>query len=122
MASNRTAIATTVYSLLRVFSRTPVLIIQAKFLRFGTYPLSNQLGNATQQQVELSTFMQRTWSNFAKDPSAGVGWPSIGSVRGGELGILGANGFSGVIVRRTIEADYPCALYFTGEDALGLSH
>ncbi|CAF1552733.1 unnamed protein product [Adineta steineri] len=51
---------------------------------FGTY---NQHG-ATQQQIQLSNFMQTAWANFAKNPSGGPGWNSISS---GTLGELGAN-------------------------------
>ncbi|KAH7372010.1 carboxylesterase [Pyrenochaeta sp. MPI-SDFR-AT-0127] len=78
---------------------------------FGTYPLSNQFGTATQQQIHLSAFMQKTWANFAKQPSGGVGWPKIGSAFGKELGLLGADGSSGVTVVNKIVADYPCLLY-----------
>ncbi|CAF0916223.1 unnamed protein product [Rotaria sordida] len=51
---------------------------------FGTY---SQHG-ATQQQIQLSNFMQTAWANFAKNPSGGPGWNTISS---GTLGELGAN-------------------------------
>jgi carboxylesterase 2 len=89
---------------------------------FGTYPLSNQFGTATQQQIQLSGFMQNVWANFAKNADAGVGWPKIGSALGNELGVLGASGSSGVTVRNTAVADYPCGLYLGLEGALALSY
>lgn len=75
---------------------------------FGTYPVSNQFGSVTTQQIELSSFMQKTWASFANDPSGGVGWPKVGSAFGKELGLLGSNGGSGVNVVNTLVADYPC--------------
>ncbi|KNG49934.1 liver carboxylesterase 1 precursor [Stemphylium lycopersici] len=87
---------------------------------FGTYPLSNQYGSATQQQIQLSTFMQKTWANFAKKPRSGVGWPKVGSF-GPDLGVLGRNGDSGVLVRSKLEFDYACPIYAPIEDLLGLS-
>ncbi|KAH6615069.1 liver carboxylesterase 1 precursor [Boeremia exigua] len=77
---------------------------------FGTYPLSNEAGVATTQQIELSAFMQKTWADFAKNPDRGVGWPKVGSAFGMELGLLGSDGSSGVDVVHTITADYPCLL------------
>ncbi|KAL1796004.1 hypothetical protein ACET3X_006228 [Alternaria dauci] len=88
---------------------------------FGMYPLSNQFGTATQQQIQLSAFMQKTWANFAKNPAGGVGWPKVGSAFGKELGVLGKDGSSGVTVRPLLEADYACPLYAGIEDVLGLS-
>ncbi|KAF2035410.1 liver carboxylesterase 1 precursor [Setomelanomma holmii] len=88
---------------------------------FGTYPLSNQFGTATQQQIDLSAFMQKTWANFAKNPSGGVGWPEVLSF-GNELGVLGYSGSSGLTVRSKLESDYPCPLYAGIEDLLGLSY
>lgn len=75
---------------------------------FGTYPISNQFGTVTTQQIDLSAFMQKTWAGFAKNPSGGVGWPKIGSALGKELGLLGSDGSSGVNVVNTLVADYPC--------------
>lgn len=89
---------------------------------FGTYPLSNQFGTATTQQIDLSAFMQRTWADFAKNPSGGVGWPKVGSALGKELGLLGSNGSSGVTVVNTLVADYPCALYAPIADALKINY
>ncbi|KAE8165726.1 alpha/beta-hydrolase [Aspergillus tamarii] len=45
---------------------------------FGTYPLENEKGKATEEQVELSAYMQHVWASFAKDPSAGPGWAKVG--------------------------------------------
>ncbi|KAJ6118230.1 alpha/beta-hydrolase [Penicillium samsonianum] len=38
---------------------------------WGTYMMSNQLGDATPTQEALSMYMQTAWAGFAKDPSAG---------------------------------------------------
>jgi carboxylesterase type B len=88
---------------------------------FGTYPLSNEFGTATQQQIQLSAFMQKTWANFAKNPTGGIGWPKVGSASGKELGVLGKDGSSGVTIRPLLEADYACPLYAGIEDVLGFS-
>jgi carboxylesterase type B len=88
---------------------------------FGTYPLSSQFGTVTQQQIQLSAFMQKIWANFAKNSAGGVGWPKVGSGVGRELGVLGKDGSSGVTLRPLLEADYACLLYAGIEDALGLS-
>lgn len=89
---------------------------------FGTYPLSNQYGTATQQQIQLSAFMQGAWAKMAKNPSAGPGWPKITPLGGVELGDLGLWNSSGVTVVNTVNADYPCAAYLALEDVLGLSY
>lgn len=59
-------------------------------LIFGTYPRDNQ---TTTQQVRLSRFMQRSWADFAKDPSNGPGWASVNNTSQG-LEVLGANGIA----------------------------
>lgn len=58
---------------------------------------------------------------MARNPSAGPGWPKIGSNSGNELGELGLNGTSGVMVDNLLKADYPCAVYLGIEDLLGIS-
>jgi len=59
---------------------------------FGTYPLVNQLGSATADQIALSKAMQGIWAGFVKNPSAGPGWPKLGSTMDGkELGVLGGS-------------------------------
>lgn len=88
---------------------------------FGTYPLSNQFGTATTQQIDLSAFMQKTWASFAKNPSGGVGWPKVGKLLGKEeLGLLGSKGSSGLSVNKLV-ADYPCGLYAPIGDVLKLN-
>lgn len=89
---------------------------------FGTYQLSNQFGTATPQQIQLSAFMQNVWANFTKNADAGVGWPKIGSAFGLELGVFGASESSGVTVKSTMVADYPCGLYIGLANALNLSY
>ncbi|BFZ55295.1 hypothetical protein PYCC9005_002335 [Savitreella phatthalungensis] len=46
---------------------------------FGTYPTSNIYGSATQNQINLSTYMRRAWGNFAKSRNPGADWPSYAS-------------------------------------------
>lgn len=59
---------------------------------FGTYPLVNALGAATADQIALSKTMQGIWAGFVKNPSAGPGWPKLGSTMNGqELGVLGGS-------------------------------
>ncbi|KAF1364826.1 liver carboxylesterase 1 precursor [Lizonia empirigonia] len=88
---------------------------------FGTYPVSNQFGTVTPQQIALSAFMQKTWAGFAKNPADGVGWARVGSAFGQELGLLGSNGASGVKVVNSLLADYPCAFYEPIADLLKLN-
>jgi carboxylesterase 2 len=63
--------------------------------------------------------MQHLWANFARGvrPS----WPRIGSAAGIELGELGLAGSSGEMTSNVLVADYPCALYATLDDVLGIS-
>jgi carboxylesterase 2 len=91
---------------------------------FGTYPLTSEYGTANQQQVDLSAFMQEVWANFAKDPGAGVGWPSVQPLNllAKDLGVLGKYGSSGVTVRPRTEADFACPIYAPIDDAVGLSY
>lgn len=88
---------------------------------FGTYPLLNEFGTATQQQIDLSAFMQKTWANFAKSPNSSPGWPKILSI-GNELGALGKDGSSGVTVISKLGADYACPLYAGIAELLGVSY
>ena len=79
---------------------------------WGTYPLTNQLGSATPDQVALSKYMQGAWAGFAKNPSNGPGWPKLGSAFGVELAALGGKEAPGG--EKTVpllQADYSCALY-----------
>jgi len=79
---------------------------------WGTYPLANAWGIATPTQVALSEYMQGVWAGFAKDPSAGPGWPKLGSARGKELGELGnpqKNARGGKTIQLN-KADHACAL------------
>nr|POE87503.1 acylcarnitine hydrolase [Quercus suber] len=78
---------------------------------FGTYPLSNALGNATNTQVALSKYLQGVWAGFAKDPVAGVPWPKLGSNNDVELGLLGASTApTGHHTVPLATADQPCTL------------
>jgi len=78
---------------------------------FGTYPLVNELGTATADQIALSKYMRKVWADFAKNPSAGAPWPKLGSHAGIELGILGgAQNKSGESTQSLLVADTPCIL------------
>lgn len=89
---------------------------------FGTYPVSNQFGAVTTQQIDLSAFIQKTWAGFAKNPAGGVGWPRVGSAFGRELGLLGSKGSKGVTVVNTFVADYPCLVYAPIGNALKFNY
>lgn len=76
---------------------------------WGTYPLENDLGPATPTQVALSKYMQGVWAGFAKNPSAGPGWPALRTNLGKELGILGGKDVpAGEETVPLLTADYPC--------------
>ncbi|KAI5241312.1 alpha/beta-hydrolase [Aureobasidium subglaciale] len=78
---------------------------------FGSYPLVNEKGVASQDQIQLSALMQTIWTNFAKNPYAGPGWPKISKSLTNELGLLGgALNSSGLQIIPTFTADYPCGI------------
>lgn len=78
---------------------------------FGTFPLVNEYGPATPDQIQLAGYVQKTWANFAKDPSAGPGWPRLGSAGGKELGLIGGEGNpTGEQTVDLFVADYPCLI------------
>lgn len=74
---------------------------------FSTY---NQ-PTATAQQYALSEYMRGSWARFAKAPMMGPGWGAVGTFNGTDLGMLGADGSSGVIVVSPDEVDARCSLY-----------
>ncbi|KAF2650147.1 alpha/beta-hydrolase [Lophiostoma macrostomum CBS 122681] len=81
---------------------------------FSTYPTEN----ATAQEYALSNFMRGTWARFAKDPLAGPGWNAVGTgsdyyeaAADLDLGVIGANGSSGVTVVRQSEVDIRCKFW-----------
>lgn len=53
----------------------------------------------TQAQIQLSKYMRKAWTDFAKNPTAGPGWPALGTNGGIELQNLGADGGSGVVLQ-----------------------
>ncbi|KAJ9657317.1 hypothetical protein H2201_008221 [Coniosporium apollinis] len=73
---------------------------------FGTYPREG----ATEQQVELSKYMQTAWANFAKDPAKGPGWPKLRS-QVLDLQDLGGRGSSGGFNIAEEAVDFRCAIY-----------
>lgn len=79
---------------------------------WGTYPLDNQFGAVTQDQIALSKYMQGVWSDFAKNPSAGAPWPKLGSAFGKELGVLGGKKVpAGEETKSLLSSDAPCAVF-----------
>ncbi|KAL0936343.1 para-nitrobenzyl esterase (carboxylesterase) [Colletotrichum truncatum] len=91
---------------------------------FGTYPLYSKFGSVTDQQIKLSSYMQKLWSGFAKKPSDGMAWPKVSVLGIGlELGVLGsAASTAGVSKILPALADYPCAAYWALEDMMGFSY
>ena len=78
---------------------------------WGTYPLTNQFGSATKDQIALSKYMQGVWAGFAKDPTS-IPWPKLGSANGVELGVLGSKNAPGAEeTKPLISSDAPCAVF-----------
>lgn len=73
---------------------------------WGTFPLRNQLGQATEQQRQLSAYMQGVWSNFAKNPAKGTGWPTVGALR--DLAVIGNSGSTGQTTVSSAAAEPAC--------------
>lgn len=66
----------------------------------------------TQQEVALAKFMQTKWADFAKEPTAGPGWPQIGgkmSLTVAELG--GEQSPTGQTLMAPKDLDEHCFLY-----------
>lgn len=72
---------------------------------FGTYPKQG----FTEQQVELSAFMMKAWTSFAKNPSQGPGWERLDD--GDDYGVLGLDGDAGVQLRERDIADFNCDVF-----------
>jgi hypothetical protein len=67
--------------------------------------------------------MQKAWTDFAKDPAAGPGWPKLGSNKGVELGVLGGmNAPAGESTENLLVADYACPLFDPVLVAAGLAY
>ncbi|QIW96262.1 hypothetical protein AMS68_001780 [Peltaster fructicola] len=79
---------------------------------FGTYPVKNQFGSVTPDQISLANYMQGAWASFAKDPSKGPGWNQYGK-NFNDLAILGGvNNTAGLSQQNEIlTADYPCVVF-----------
>jgi carboxylesterase 2 len=81
------------------------------FQVFGSYPLHNEHGTASSDQIELSVLMQTVWSDFAKNPHLGPGWDKISTNFVNQLGLFGgARNPSGLQIIPTGSADYACGL------------
>ncbi|KAJ5488048.1 carboxylesterase [Penicillium desertorum] len=89
---------------------------------FGTYPLKNDHGKATEQQIRLSAHMQHVWAEFAKNPDKGPGWAKVqpnSSDR--SLADFGSNGSSKHAVVPWSSVDAACKLVQTYSDLLGFA-
>lgn len=77
---------------------------------FGSYPLQNENGKATSDQIKLSALMQTVWTNFAKDPHCGPGWPQISTNSiNNKFGLFGGvRNSSGLQIIPTLTADFAC--------------
>ena len=69
-----------------------------------------------EQEVRLSSFMQKAWANFAKNPSAGPGWEAVNG--GDELTCLGCRddedggqGENGISIVSVETVDTRCSWY-----------
>ena len=73
---------------------------------FGTYAAQN----ATEQEIELSAFIQKAWATFAKNPSSGPGWKAL-DASGDDLACLGCDGSGGVQIIARDVVDSRCSQY-----------
>jgi carboxylesterase type B len=74
---------------------------------FGTYNTTD----ATQQEIELSAFMQKAWADFTKNPEAGPGWVALNGTAEDEIACLGCNGNSGATFVLEGTLDQRCPLF-----------
>jgi carboxylesterase type B len=84
---------------------------------FGTYAT----GNATDQEVALSKYMQHAWASFAKNPDGGPGWPQMGTNGGLELADIGSGNSSGENNITFWEADSYCDTLLEYAELLGFA-
>jgi carboxylesterase 2 len=89
---------------------------------FGTYPLSSSGGNVTPAQIALSKYMRGEWTDFAKNPTAGPGFPAIGTNWGFELQNYGPDGSSTGKLQSLLSVDLACPLYNVIDLAMGLGY
>lgn len=74
---------------------------------WGTYPREG----ATDQQIELSRYLQEAWADFVKDPSGkGPGWELV-TLEGDNIACVGCNGTIEAMVLESADVDSRCALY-----------
>ncbi len=79
---------------------------------FGTYDASK----TDERQRQFSSFMRRTWANFAKDPEKGPGWDAIGGA-GNDVAVLGHEPSQAKMISRA-ELDKRCAVFQPIYDAV----
>jgi carboxylesterase type B len=67
---------------------------------------------ATDQEVAISSAIQKAWADFAKNPERGPGWKMVDETSD-DLACIGCNGDFGIQIIREDLVDERCAL-FTG--------
>lgn len=77
---------------------------------FGSYPLVDAVGNATQTQAELSRLMRGVWTGLAKGSMPQ--WPRLGTNAGLELMNFGVDGSSTAVLQPLLTVDYSCPLFY----------
>ncbi|KAB8221001.1 Alpha/Beta hydrolase protein [Aspergillus novoparasiticus] len=83
---------------------------------FGTYNATT----ATENQIALSAFMQKTWTDFAKDPENGPGWPSLNE--DSKLADFGNDeNPQGITLIEAKDADKNCGVWFRESEAYDLA-
>ncbi|KAB8211798.1 Carboxylesterase [Aspergillus parasiticus] len=83
---------------------------------FGTYNATT----ATKNQIALSAFMQKTWTDFAKDPENGPGWPSLNE--GSKIADFGNDeNPQGITLIEAKDADENCGVWFRESEAYDLA-
>ncbi len=100
---------------------------------WGTYPSLNTIALSTVEQAAVSRYMQTTWANFAKDPTAGPGWPQwpkVGNLLGldslldmpttGILADIGGQNPMGMVLNSSAEIDAICPLMSGATSTLGI--
>jgi carboxylesterase type B len=83
---------------------------------FGTYNLTT----ATKNQIALSAVMQKTWTDFAKDPENGPGWSSLNE--DSKLADFGNDkNPQGITLIEAKDADENCGVWFLESETYDLA-
>ncbi|UDD54654.1 hypothetical protein AFCA_002300 [Aspergillus flavus] len=82
----------------------------------GTYNATT----ATENPIVLSAFMQKTWTDFAKDPENGPGWPSLNE--DSKLADFGNDeNPQGITLIEAKDADNNCGIWFRESETYDLA-